>query len=243
MENRQLLKIKIFQDGANLNDMISAYEEGLVKGFTTNPTLMRKAGITDYEAFAKEAIVRFPALPISLEVFADDFSLMADQARVIASWGRNIFVKIPITNTRGELSTPLIKKLLQEDIKLNITAILTPDQVQELLGVLRTDLPTIVSVFAGRIADTGKDPVPMMKQCAAMLKSKKSVELLWASPREVLNLYQAEECGCHIITMSSNLIKKLSLRGKDLRELSRETVQMFYDDARKSKFEIKSDKK
>lgn len=233
-----LPKIKIFQDGANLNDMLASYEEGIVKGYTTNPTLMRKAGIMDYEAFAKEVLLRIPDLPISFEVFADEFHLMVKQAQKIASWGKNVFVKIPITNTRGESAIPIIKTLFEEGVKLNITAILTLEQVQMLNKILCGDLNTIVSVFAGRIADTGRDPIPVMKECAAMLKPKSKVELLWASPREVLNAYQAEECGCHIITMSNDLIKKLSMKGKDLSELSRETVQMFYDDARKSNFQI-----
>lgn len=230
--------IKLYADGANLTDMLTAYREGIVQGFTTNPTLMRKAGVTDYEAFAREVLTLIPDLPISFEVFADEFDLMYQQASKINRWGENVFVKIPITNTKGESLIPLIKMLVADGIKLNITAILTLEQVQAVNYALDASVPAIVSVFAGRIADTGCDPVPIMQKAAQMLREASQAELLWASPREVLNVYQAQECGCHIITLTNELLKKLKLKGKDLTELSRETVQMFYEDACKAGFQI-----
>ncbi len=230
--------IKLYADGANLTDMLTAYREGLVQGFTTNPTLMRKAGVTDYEAFAREVLTLIPDLPISFEVFADEFDLMYQQASKINRWGENVFVKIPITNTKGESLIPLIKMLVADGIKLNITAILTLEQVKAVNYALDASVPAIVSVFAGRIADTGCDPVPIMQKAAQMLREASQAELLWASPREVLNVYQAQECGCHIITLTNELLKKLKLKGKDLTELSRETVQMFYEDACKAGFQI-----
>jgi len=233
-----MLTIKLYADGANLDDMLAAYQGGIVRGFTTNPTLMRKVGITNYEAFAREVLQLIPDRSISFEVFADDFETMYRQARQIDSWGENVFVKIPITNTAGESSVPLIKRLVGDGIKLNITAILTLEQVQAVNSVLSPHVPAIVSVFAGRIADTGRDPVPLMAAAAQMLKAESQAELLWASPREVLNVYQAQECGCHIITATKDILKKLDLQGKDLTEFSRETVQMFYDDACKAGFQI-----
>ena len=233
-----LFTIKLYADGANLDDMLTAYRGGLVQGFTTNPTLMKKAGLTDYEAFAREVLEMIPDRPISFEVFADDFDIMYRQAHKINSWGENVFVKIPITNTKGESAVPLVKKLVGDSIKLNITAILTLEQVQAVNDMLSPHIPAIVSVFAGRIADTGRDPVPVMQQAAQMLKAQSQAALLWASPREVLNVYQAEACGCDIITATSDLLKKLTMRDKDLNELSRETVQMFYDDACKAGFQI-----
>ncbi|MCP2727775.1 transaldolase [Limnofasciculus baicalensis] len=233
-----MFKIKLFADGANLDDMLAAYYGGIVQGFTTNPTLMRKAGITDYEAFAREVLTMICDRPISFEVFADDFETMYRQAHKINSWGENVYVKIPITNTKGESAVALVKRLVGDGIKLNVTAILTLDQVQAVNNVLSPYVPAIVSVFAGRIADTGSDPVPIMAQAAQMLKAESQAELLWASPREVLNVYQAEICGCDIITATGDILKKLSMRDKDLSELSRETVQMFYDDACKAGFKI-----
>lgn len=233
-----MFKIKLFADGANLDDMLNAYNSGIVQGFTTNPTLMRKAGITDYETFAREVLAMISDRPISFEVFADDFETMYRQAHKINSWGENVYVKIPITNTKGESAVPLVKRLVGDGIKLNVTAILTLEQVQAVNNVLSPYIPAIVSVFAGRIADTGSDPVPIMAQAAQMLKSESQAELLWASPREVLNVYQAEICGCDIITATGDILKKLSMRDKDLSELSRETVQMFYDDACKAGFQI-----
>jgi len=233
-----MLKIKLFADGANLDDMLDAYRSQMVQGFTTNPTLMRRAGVIDYASFAKEVLELIPDRPISFEVFADDFETMYRQAIKINTWGENVYVKIPISNTKGESSIPLIKQLVGDGIKLNITAILTLEQVQAVNRVLSPMVPAIVSVFAGRIADTGVDPVPVMTAAAQMLKIESNAELLWASPREVLNVYQAEACGCDILTATPDILKKISLQGKDLEELSRETVQMFYDDARKAGFQI-----
>ncbi len=233
-----MLTIKLYADGANLDDMLAAYRSGIVQGFTTNPTLMKKAGITDYEAFAREVLQMIPNRSISFEVFADDFDTMYRQAREINSWGENVYVKIPITNTKRESAVPLVKKLVGDGIKLNITAILTLEQVKDVNEVLSPYVPAIVSVFAGRIADTGRDPVPLMTKAAQILKAQSQAELLWASPREVLNVYQAQACGCDIITATKDVLKKLSLRDKDLTEFSRETVQMFYDDACKAGFQI-----
>ncbi|MBW4660798.1 MAG: transaldolase [Drouetiella hepatica Uher 2000/2452] len=233
-----MLKIKLFADGANLDDMLAAYQGGVVQGFTTNPTLMRRAGVMDYESFAREVLEIIPDRPISFEVFADDFETMYRQALQINTWGENVYVKIPITNTKGESAVPLIKRLVGDGIKLNVTAILTLEQVQATNRVLSPMIPSVVSVFAGRIADTGIDPVPLMTAAAQMLRIESKAELLWASPREVLNVYQADACGCDIITATNDILKKLSMFGKDLDELSRETVQMFYDDARKAGFQI-----
>ncbi|MBD3881917.1 transaldolase [Phormidium tenue FACHB-886] len=233
-----MLKIKLFADGANLDDMLSAYRGGMVQGFTTNPTLMKRAGVTDYESFAREVLTQIPDRPISFEVFADDFETMYRQAMCINTWGENVYVKIPITNTKSESSIPLIKRLVGEGIKLNVTAILTLEQVQAVNRVLSPMIPSVVSVFAGRIADTGIDPVPLMTAAAQMLKIESKAELLWASPREVLNVYQAEAAGCDILTATGDILKKLSMYGKNLEDLSRETVQMFYDDACKAGFQI-----
>lgn len=238
MSRTSMFRIKLFADGANLDEMLAAYRSGVVKGFTTNPTLMRKAGVTDYEAFAKKALAMIPDRPVSFEVFADDFDAMYRQARKINSWGENVFVKIPITNTKGESSGCLIQKLVKEGVKLNITAVLSLQQVRVANQVLSPRVPAIVSVFAGRIADTGVDPVPIMTEARAILREKSHAELLWASPREVLNVYQAEACGTDIITATDDILKKLSMRDKDLNEYSRETVQMFYDDACKAGFQI-----
>jgi transaldolase len=233
-----MLKIKLFADGANLDDMLAAYQGGIVQGFTTNPTLMRRAGVIDYESFAKEVLAQIPDRPISFEVFADDFETMYRQALKINTWGENVYVKIPITNTKGEPAIPLIKRLVGDGIKLNVTAILTLEQVQAVNRVLSPMIPAVVSVFAGRIADTGVDPIPVMTAAAQMLKIESKAELLWASPREVLNVYQAEAAGCDILTATGDILKKLSMYGKDLDSLSCETVQMFYDDACKAGFQI-----
>ena len=232
------LKIHLYADGADVRDMIAARESGIVKGFTTNPTLMKKSGITDYEAFAKEALKAVAGMPISFEVFADDFAEMERQARKICTWGEAVFVKIPITNTKAESAIPLIKRLSAAGVKLNVTAILTVKQVRETVEALHPDTPGIVSVFAGRIADTGRDPVPLMKECAAITKQKPKAQLLWASPRELLNIYHAEECGCHIITVTSEILKKLAMVGKPLQELSLDTVKMFYNDASAAGFRL-----
>jgi len=238
MESINNLKIKLFADGADINEMKRIYREGIVKGFTTNPTLMRKANVANYEAFAKDVLKEICDLPISFEVFSDEFDTMEIEARKIASWGKNVNVKIPITNTKGELSTALIKKLSGEGISLNITAILTVEQVEAVARVISPRTRTIISVFAGRIADTGRDPVPYMKEAVSILKSNRNAELLWASSRELLNIFQAESCGCHIITVTSDILKKIQNIGKDLGILSLDTVKMFYEDARASKYEI-----
>ena len=238
MESINKLTIKLFADGADINEMKRIYREGIVKGFTTNPTLMRKANVANYEAFAKDVLKEICDLPISFEVFSDEFDTMEIEARKIASWGKNVNVKIPITNTKGELSTALIKKLSGEGISLNITAILTVEQVEAVARVISPRTRTIISVFAGRIADTGRDPVPYMKEAVSILKSNRNAELLWASSRELLNIFQAESCGCHIITVTSDILKKIQNIGKDLGILSLDTVKMFYEDARASKYEI-----
>ena len=232
------LRIKLFQDGAELPKMVEARRRRLVDGFTTNPTLMRKAGVSDYRDFARKAIAAIPDLPISFEVFSDDFDTMEREAREIAYWGGDTYVKIPVTNTKGESTAPLIRKLSAEGFSLNVTAILTLDQVEAIASVAAGAARTIVSVFAGRVADTGVDPVPMMRKAAGMLKTLPKAELLWASPREVLNVIQAQECGCHIITATPDLIAKVPLFGKDLREYSLETVKMFYNDARAAGFKL-----
>ena len=234
------LRVKIFADGADLDGMVKMSKNPIVKGLTTNPTLMRKAGVTDYEAFAREVLKIIPNLPISFEVFADDFGAMIGQGRVIAGWGKNVNVKVPVTNTRGEFAGSVLRSLSGDGVVLNVTAIFTLDQVKAVAEALNPDVPAIVSVFAGRIADTGIDPVPHMKACKDILASRPKAELLWASPRELLNIFQADEIGCDIITVTNDVIGKLSLVGKDLGEYSRETVQMFYKDATASAFTIQT---
>jgi transaldolase len=233
------LRIDVYADGADLEEMLQAYRAGVVRGFTTNPTLMRKAGVGDYEAFAKSVLVEIRDLPISFEVFADDFTEMERQALVISGWGKNVFVKIPITNTKGESSVALVQNLVAAGVKLNITAIMTEPQVTAVAEVLSPSVPAIVSVFAGRIADTGRDPAPMMRRSARFISGNPNARLLWASPREVLNVYQAQACGCHIVTVSKALLEKLPMRGMNLKELSRETVRMFYSDAQAAGYSIR----
>lgn len=226
------LKIAIYADGADLRDIAAARAAGIVKGFTTNPTLMRKSGVSDYTDFAQRVLEQIGDMPISFEVFADEFDEMERQARLIATWGANVFVKIPITNTRGESSVPLIARLSLAGVKLNVTAILTLDQVKGVVEALHGDVPAVVSVFAGRVADTGVDPVPLMRQAAAIVASRPGTQLLWASPRELLNIFQADAIGCHIITVTPDILKKFtSMVGRPLEQLSLETVRMFYDDA------------
>ena len=232
------LRIAIYADGADVRDMIAARDGGLVKGFTTNPTLMRKSGVADYTAFAREALASTGGMPISFEVFADDFDEMERQAKLIATWGEPVYVKIPVTNTKGESAVPLIKRLSDAGVKLNVTAILTLEQVRAVVDALNPDVPAIVSVFAGRIADTGRDPVPLMREAAAICADKPKSMLLWASPRELLNIFQAEECGCQIITCTSEILKKLAMVGKPLDELSLDTVKMFYNDAAAAGFTL-----
>lgn len=226
------IKIKIFADGANVNEMKRIYSEGFVKGFTTNPTLMKKDGVTDYVAFAKDVLAEIKSMPISFEVFTDDFESMERQATEIASWGDNVYIKIPVTNTKDEVSYDLIKDLSRKGMKLNVTAILTTEQVEKVADNISKDTPSIISVFAGRIADTGRDPVPYMKKSKEILKGIKSAELLWASSRELLNIFQAQDCGCDIITVTNDILKKLHMVKKDLKELSLDTVKMFYNDAK-----------
>lgn len=226
------LSIKVFADGAVIEDMVKAYETGDIKGFTTNPSLMKKAGIQDYEAFAKDVIQKIPDLPISFEVFEDDFDLMEKEAHKIASWGENVYIKIPIINTKGESSAPLIHKLSKCGYSLNITAILTLDQVRETMDAFELGTKNIVSVFAGRMADAGVDPIPYMKEAATICHEKPGTELLWASSRELYNIFQAEECGSDIITCTPAILSKLPNIGKDLYQLSLETVQGFNKDVK-----------
>ena len=238
MADLKSLKIKIFADGADLQRMKAMYANPIVKGFTTNPTLMKIAGVADYVEFAKKVLAAIPDRPVSFEVFADEFDAMERQALEIASWGRNVNVKIPVTNTKGAFAGPLISALAKRGVQLNVTAIFTLDQVRSVAEALHVDTPAIVSVFAGRIADCGIDPVPLMAEAVRILKVRPKAELLWASPRELLNVLQADEVGCGIITATSDIIKKLSLLGKNQEEYSLETVKMFYDDARKAGFNI-----
>ncbi|HKU45124.1 MAG TPA: transaldolase [Polyangiales bacterium] len=232
------LKIKIFADGADQQGMLEMYKNPRIAGFTTNPTLMRKAGISDYRAFAKAILATIPDRPISFEVFADEFDQMERQAREIQSWGRNVYVKIPVMNTQKKPAYELVKHLSSAGVQLNVTALLHLDQVRAVTSALAGGAPSVISVFAGRIADTGVDPMPLMSAALEVVRPHEQIELLWASPREVLNIYQADEVGCHIITATNDLIKKLSLAEKDLLEFSHETVKMFYDDARAAGYQL-----
>lgn len=236
--NLREMKIKIFADGADLDSIMMAYEEGLVKGFTTNPTLMSRAGITNYLAFAEEVLKIVRDLPVSFEVFSDDFNEMKSQALKLAALAENVHVKIPITNTKGNTAAPLIGELSRLGLKLNVTAITTLRQVKQVADVLSPSSSCFVSVFAGRMADTGLDPVPIMKECLNVIKPLPKVELLWASPREALNIIQAEQMGCHIITVTPDVLAKAKMFGRDLEEVSLATVKMFYNDAVKSGFSI-----
>lgn len=232
--NNSALTIKIFADGADIRGILDLAKNPLIKGFTTNPTLMHRAGVVDYESFAREVLDVVRELPVSFEVIADDFGRMAQQARKLASWGENVYVKIPITNTSGETSTGLVHELTSDGLKLNVTALTTLEQVKSLTTALDPEVPSIVSVFAGRIADTGVDPVPVMEEALKILAPLPGAELLWASPRELLNVVQAEQTGCHIITVTHDLLRKLSGLGRDLATVSLDTVAMFYDDAKQS---------
>lgn len=232
------LKVKLFADGADLAGIKEMYANPMIKGFTTNPTLMRKAGIQDYKAFAHQVLEAIPDRPISFEVFADEFDEMERQALEIASWGKNVSVKIPVTNTRKEFAGPLIERLSKAGVALNVTALTTLDQVRDVTARLASDVPAIISVFAGRIADTGRDPVPLMAEAVKIMRDKPKSELIWASPRELLNIFQADSVGCHIITATNDILKKLSLVGKDLDQYSLETVQMFYKDAQAAGYKI-----
>jgi len=232
------LKIKLFSDGADFDGIMKMAADPKIKGFTTNPTLMRKAGISDYEAFGRKVLAAIPDRPISLEVFADDFDGMRRQGRQIATWGKNVNVKVPVTNTKSEFTGPVIRELSKDGVVLNITAILSLDQVKKVADALDPATPAIVSVFAGRIADTGVDPAPLMAEALKILQSRPKAELLWASPRELLNVFQADEVGCHIITATPDVLSKLKLVGKNLDEYSLETVKMFYNDATSASYSI-----
>jgi transaldolase len=232
------MRAKIFADGAELEGMLALYRQPYIKGFTTNPTLMRKAGIADYRAFAREVLSAIPDRPISFEVFSDEFDEMERQAREIATWGEHVYVKIPVTNTRRAPASDLIHRLSHAGVKVNVTAILTLDQVRDVVAALKGGAPSSVSVFAGRIADTGRDPVPLMSAAVELLRLEPNAELIWASPRELLNIFQADAIGCHIVTVTSDILKKLSLVGKDLSEYSLDTVKMFYEDARAAGYSL-----
>ena len=232
------LRIKIFSDGADLDSIGEAYQQKLVKGFTTNPTLMARAGVTNYLTFAKEVLRIVPDLPVSFEVFSDEFSEMRRQALLLADLAQNVYVKIPITNTRRESACPLIHELSHRGIKLNITAMMTLQQVREVAAALHPDSSAFISVFAGRIADSGLDPLPVMREALEILTPLPKAELLWASPREALNIIQAEQMGCHIITVTPDLLAKAKNFGKDLNDFSLETVKMFYNDSVKSGFSL-----
>lgn len=232
------LKIKIFADGADLVGIKEMYENPMIRGFTTNPTLMCKAGIKDYKEFAQQVIAMIPDRPISFEVFADDLDLMECQAFEIASWGENVNVKIPVTNTKRQFTGPIIQNLSKAGVRLNITAVMSLEQVERITCCLEPETSAIISVFAGRIADTGIDPVPVMSKALEIMRSKPKSELIWASPRELLNIFQADSIGCHIITATNDILKKLELIGKNLEDYSLETVQMFHRDAVKADFKI-----
>ena len=232
------LKVKIFADGADRARMLELYGNSMVKGFTTNPTLMRQAGVTDYEAFAKQILVSIPDRPISFEVFSDDFADMERQALKIASWGANVFVKIPVTNTKGESSAPLVRRLVKQGVQLNVTAIFTIAQIDAVVDALAGTKHSYVSVFAGRIADTGCDPMPSMQHAVEACNRAGGMEVIWASSRELLNIFQADKIGCHVITVTTDIIKKLGGAGKDLGVFSLDTVKMFYNDGAAAGFKL-----
>jgi transaldolase len=235
------LKVKIFADGADKASILKLYRQPYIQGFTTNPTLMRKAGVTNYQEFAAEILRHIPDRPISFEVLADDEAEMERQARQIAAWADNVYVKIPVTNTRGKSMQRLIRRLSNDGIQVNVTALLSLEQVREVCQALRGGVASYVSVFAGRVADTGRDPVPLMKAAVELVGEEPGRELIWASPRELLNIFQADEIGCHVITVTSDILKKLKLIGKDLHEYSLETVLMFYKDAAESGYTLDSE--
>lgn len=235
-------KVKIFADGAEKNGMLEMYNNPLISGFTTNPTLMKKAGVKDYVSFAKDILSYIKDKPISFEVFSDDFEVMEKQALEIASWGENVFVKIPITNTRAESSFELVRKLSVSGVRINVTAMMTLEQVNHILPALAASPGGYLSIFAGRIADAGIDPVPIMKETLKILNDYPKIELIWASPRELFNIIQADEIGCHIITVTNDILKKLPTLGKDLAEFSLDTVKMFYNDANSVGYTIEYEK-
>ena len=232
------LSVKLYADGADKAGMLEMYAKPYIKGFTTNPTLMRKAGVTDYRVFGKEILQAIPDRPISFEVFSDEFDEMERQALSLRSWGDNVYVKIPITNTRGEPSYDLINRLARAGVKLNVTAMMTLEQVRDASAALADGPPAYVSIFAGRIADSGRDPVPIMAAAVELLHPYPNLELIWASPRELLNIIQADAIDCHIITVVNSVLKKLELLGKDLTQFSLDTVRMFYEDAQKADYTL-----
>ena len=238
MKKVEDLKVQIFADGADKAGMLEMYAKPYIKGLTTNPTLMKKAGITDYRAFCKDILTHIKDKPLSFEVFSDDFAEMERQAMEIASWGDNVYVKIPVTNTKQETCYALVKKLGAKNVKMNVTAIMTMTQVRDVVAALNPNVPSYVSVFAGRIADTGRDPVPMMAAAVEMLKAAPAAELIWASPRELLNIFQADEVGCQVITVTNDILKKLSLVGYELDNYSLDTVKMFHNDALTAGFQL-----
>lgn len=238
MRSVDQLRVKIFADAAELAGMLELYRAPYIKGFTTNPTLMRKAGVTDYAGFAQRVLAVIPDRPISFEVFSDEFPQMERQAMEIAGWGDHVYVKIPVTNTRGESACALVRRLSKAGVKLNVTALLTLDQVRAVADALEGGVPSCISVFAGRIADTGVDPVPVMASAVGILQEVPAAELIWASPRELLNIFQADEIGCHIITVTHDILKKLALVGRDLHEYSLDTVRMFHGDASAAGFSL-----
>ncbi len=231
------LKTEIYADGANLKSMIDFNNKDYIKGLTTNPTLMRLAGINNYNTFAKEILLHVTDKPISFEVFSDDLKEMKEQARIISSWGDNVYVKLPITNTKGEFTSEIIKELSNEGVKLNITALFTIQQLEKIINCFNPEVPSVVSIFAGRIADTGVDPLPIMKAALKLLEGS-NIKLIWASPREVFNVVQASDIGCHIITVTADILKKLDKISYDLNIFSLDTVKMFYNDAKKSNYFI-----
>jgi len=232
------LRVKIFADGADRNAIAELASNPVVSGFTTNPTLMRAAGVADYEAFARDIVELVPELPISLEVFSDDFGEMEQQARTISQWGENVFVKVPVTNTRGESAAEVVRHLVAEGVRLNVTALTTVRQVEEIAAALKGSTAAFVSVFAGRIADTGRDPSPIMAESVEVLRAHPQLQLIWASPREVLNILHADAVGCHVITVTQQLLAKLPWLGRDLEGVSLDTVRMFHDDARAANYSL-----
>ena len=238
MSDTKSLKIKIFADGADKQSMLEMYSKPSISGLTTNPTLMRKSGISDYREFCLEILNTITDKPISFEVFSDEFQEMKAQALEISSWGNNVYVKIPISNTKGELSLELVQDLVSSGVKVNVTAVFTLDQVRAAASVLSTEIPSYVSIFAGRIADTGVDPIPLVQDALLILKDLPLCEVIWASPREVLNIVHADSIGCHVITVTQDLLKKQDLFGHDLSQYSLETVKMFYDDAQAAGYKL-----
>jgi transaldolase len=238
MKSVEQLTVKIFADGADLAGMLEMYRRSYIKGFTTNPTLMRKAGVTDYQRFARMVLDAIPDRPISFEVFSDEFDEMERQAHEIAAWGAQVYVKIPVTNTRGQPAYDLASHLSHSGVRINLTALLSLEQVRDAAAALTGGAPACVSVFAGRVADTGRDPVPLMRAAVDALRVAPNAELIWASPRELLNIFHAEDVGCHIITVTNDILNKLPLIGRDLSGCSLDTVRMFFRDARLAGYEL-----